>query len=113
MHSLHDGVRPVSWSLVLSLLAALREAAVVLRLMLSAGFLDNMERESEMDIEAGIFEEGMPLPARTECMGFFVDRLEVDECGDLFVAALLEIFLCYSKNSSVARTHLPQGGRMP
>eukprot|EP00752_Nemacystus_decipiens_P009436 g8435.t1 len=53
-----------------------REAAVVLRLMLSAGFLDNMEREDEMDIEAGVFEEGMPLPARTECMGFFVDRLE-------------------------------------
>eukprot|EP00903_Cladosiphon_okamuranus_P006626 g6471.t2 len=53
-----------------------REAAVVLRLMLSAGFLDNMEREDEMDIEAGIFEEGLPLTARTECMGFFVDRLE-------------------------------------
>ena len=50
---------------------------MVLRLMLSVGFLDNMEREDEMDVEAGIFEEGMPLPARTECIGFFVDRLEV------------------------------------
>lgn len=59
--------------------AGRREAAVVLRLMLSAGFLDNMEREHEMDIEAGVFEEGLPLPARTECMGFFVDRLEVNK----------------------------------
>lgn len=55
---------------------------MVLRLMLSAGFLDNMEREHEMDIEAGIFEEGLPLPARTECMGFFVDRLEANKLVD-------------------------------
>ena len=51
---------------------------MVLRLMLSAGFLDNLEREAEMDIEGGIFEEGLALPARTECMGFVVDRLEVN-----------------------------------
>ncbi|CAM9829902.1 unnamed protein product, partial [Hapterophycus canaliculatus] len=53
-----------------------REAAVVLRLMLSVGFLEEIERGDEMDIEAGIFEEGLALPAKTECMGFFVDRLE-------------------------------------
>ncbi|CAM9843247.1 unnamed protein product [Pylaiella littoralis] len=55
---------------------ASREAAVVLRLMLSAGFLEDMEREDEMDIEAAIFEAGLALPTRMECMGFFVDRLE-------------------------------------
>lgn len=58
-----------------------REAGVVLRLMLSAGFLEDVSREDEMDIEAGIFEEGLALPTRVECMGFFVDRLEVGRCS--------------------------------
>lgn len=71
---------------------------MVLRLMLSVGFLDNMEREDEMDVEAGIFEEGMPLPARTECIGFFVDRLEVIHLNadvDVFVVAVCDACFCF------------------
>ncbi|CAM9143991.1 unnamed protein product [Ectocarpus sp. 6 AP-2014] len=56
-----------------------REAGVALRLMLSNGFLESIERADEMDIEAGIFEEGLGLPARTECMGFFVDGIQVQQ----------------------------------
>lgn len=57
--------------------AAYREAGVVLRLMLAVGFLADMGREDEMEVEGVIFEQDLPLAARTECMGFFVDRLEV------------------------------------
>ncbi|CAM9437965.1 unnamed protein product, partial [Ectocarpus fasciculatus] len=53
-----------------------KEAGVALRLMLSNGFLEGIERADEMDIEAGIFEEDLGLPARTECMGFFVDGIQ-------------------------------------
>ncbi|CAN0075413.1 unnamed protein product [Ascophyllum nodosum] len=53
-----------------------REAAIVLRMMLSAGFLENMTREDELEIERNIFETDLPLAARSECMSFFVDRLE-------------------------------------
>ena len=50
----------------------------MLRLMLAVGFLADMEREDEMEVEGAIFEQDLPLTARTECMGFFVDRLEVN-----------------------------------
>eukprot|EP00904_Undaria_pinnatifida_P012617 jgi/Undpi1/8486/HiC_scaffold_25.g10953.m1 len=53
-----------------------REAGVVLRLMLAVGFLADMERDDEMEVESAIFEQDLPLAARTECMGFFVDRLQ-------------------------------------
>lgn len=50
---------------------------MVLRLMLSSGFLEGLEREDEVEIESAIFEQDLPLLARAECMAFFVDRLEV------------------------------------
>lgn len=50
---------------------------MVLRLMLAVGFLADMERDDEMEVESAIFEQDLPLAARTECMGFFVDRLQV------------------------------------
>lgn len=54
-----------------------REAAVVLRLMLASGFLEEMERDREFEIESVVFDTGLPLATRADCMAFFTDRLEV------------------------------------